>query len=120
MFTSNRKFLEFSSISENFIIFSPPEPTNYEEIGASEPLVVVEKYDALTLIGLNRPSKRNALNQQLLSSLSEAITNYENDNNARSAVLYGVGGNFCAGLDLDDISSNSEFRNPVSLRKVSF
>ena len=36
--------------------------------------------------------------------LSKAIEDFENDDSLRVAVLYGNGGNFCAGFDLKALS----------------
>ncbi|XP_026278829.1 2,3-dehydroadipyl-CoA hydratase-like [Frankliniella occidentalis] len=68
------------------------------------PLVLVEQYNAVTLIGLNRPSKRNALDTNLISCLREELKKFASNPLSSVAVLYGTGGNFCAGLDLDELT----------------
>lgn len=40
--------------------------------------------------------------------LEDAISRFEEDNNSSVAVLYGTGGNFCAGFDLQEIASLNE------------
>ncbi|MEL6236833.1 MAG: crotonase/enoyl-CoA hydratase family protein [Pseudomonadota bacterium] len=49
-------------------------------------------------IGLNRPKKRNAINDQVIEALSVGIARANAE--ARAAVLFGHGPHFCAGLDL--------------------
>ncbi|MEM9196762.1 MAG: crotonase/enoyl-CoA hydratase family protein [Pseudomonadota bacterium] len=49
-------------------------------------------------IGLNRPKKRNAINDQLIEALSVGIARANAE--AKAAVLFGHGPHFCAGLDL--------------------
>ncbi|KAK5649526.1 hypothetical protein RI129_000555 [Pyrocoelia pectoralis] len=73
------------------------------------PPIIVEQLGAVTTIGINRPQKRNCVNKQTAQSLKEAIVNFENDEKSLVAVLYGVGGNFCAGYDLYDLSQIESF-----------
>lgn len=61
-------------------------------------------------MGLNRPLKRNALNYKLLSALREELKIFESNEASSVAVLYGTGGNFCAGLDLDELPSSRPVR----------
>ena len=57
---------------------------------------------AVTTVTLNRPDKRNALNVELLTHLSAAISAAESDATQRILVLRGAGKVFCSGLDLDE------------------
>lgn len=52
---------------------------------------------------INRPSKRNAINLETFKRLQEAFNNFEEDKQTHIAILAGVGGNFSAGYDLEDI-----------------
>lgn len=72
---------------------------------SSESLVLVDHYQAITLLGLNRPAKRNALNIKLIEALRKELATFQVNTSSSVAVLYGTGGNFCAGLDLDDFPS---------------
>ncbi len=64
----------------------------------SQPLVTYELDGAIALIGLNRPDKRNAINDATIDALREAVLRAHEE--ADVAVLFGHGSNFCAGLDL--------------------
>jgi methylglutaconyl-CoA hydratase len=57
-------------------------------------------------ITLNRPDKRNALNDRLLAELREAIEAAEADEQVRVVVLRGAGKDFCAGADLSQLEKS--------------
>jgi enoyl-CoA hydratase len=61
-------------------------------------LFAVEKHTAL--ITLNRPERRNAINQALLVKLYECIEKVAADGDIRAAVITGSGKSFCSGIDL--------------------
>lgn len=49
----------------------------------SKPLVIVEKLNDITTIGINRPEKRNCVNHATAKKLMEAFAEFEADKNAR-------------------------------------
>jgi methylglutaconyl-CoA hydratase len=51
-------------------------------------------------IALNRPERRNALDQELLTELREALRVSAADDNVRVVVVTGTGKDFCSGMDL--------------------
>jgi enoyl-CoA hydratase/carnithine racemase len=51
-------------------------------------------------IALNRPEKRNALNDQAIGELASALIRLDSDPSVRAIVLHGEGTSFCAGYDL--------------------
>jgi enoyl-CoA hydratase len=55
---------------------------------------------SVTTIILDRPAVRNAVDRETASQLATAFRAFENDPGARVAILWGAGGNFCAGADL--------------------
>lgn len=63
-----------------------------------EPPVTIEQEGEVALIGLNRPAKRNAINDALLAALEQRIA--EAQGRARAMVVFGHGPCFSAGLDL--------------------
>lgn len=63
----------------------------------------MEKDENITLIGLNRPKYRNSINLFMANQLKRAFSDFEKDKNSSVAVLYGLGGNFCAGYDIDSL-----------------
>lgn len=72
------------------------------------PRVVVEKDKNITMIGINRPKIRNAISARTAVSLCQAFTNFEADETSPIAVLYGIGGSFCSGFDIREVSKNDE------------
>jgi len=62
--------------------------------------VTHEKKGPLSLIGIDRPESRNAVDRECAESLAEAFRDFEADREALIAVLFGHGGHFCAGADL--------------------
>ncbi|MCC6621555.1 MAG: crotonase/enoyl-CoA hydratase family protein [Deltaproteobacteria bacterium] len=55
------------------------------------------------LIGLARPAKRNAFTTTMLRELAEAYTAFEDDSDARVALLWAQGDHFTGGLDLAEV-----------------
>lgn len=58
--------------------------------------------EGITIITLNRPEKRNALNIALMSQFCDAIDVAVNDSTQRVVIIKGEGKVFCAGLDLNE------------------
>lgn len=62
--------------------------------------VRIEKQDAVTVVTLDRPDVRNAVDADTARRLHEAFLTFEDDADARVAVFHGAHGHFCAGWDL--------------------
>jgi enoyl-CoA hydratase/carnithine racemase len=62
----------------------------------------VETRDGAAIVTLDRPEKRNALNDELIAELSEALRAAEADEEIRAVVLTGAGSAFCSGYDLSE------------------
>lgn len=69
-----------------------------------EKTILVKQMGKVTTIGINRPEKRNCLDVATARLLSETLDEFENNEESLVGVLYGVGGNFCAGYDLKEIA----------------
>ena len=68
---------------------------------AAEQVLVTERRGAVTILRLNRPEARNALNPELLTAIGLGMVEAENDPDVRAVVLTGTGDKaFCAGMDL--------------------
>ena len=71
-----------------------------------EPEVIVERRDAVTVIRINRPEKRNALNPAVMAGVGRGITEADSTPDIRAVVLTGTGDRaFCAGMDLRAFAS---------------
>ncbi len=59
-------------------------------------------------ITLNRPEKRNALNDALINDLKNALREADKDETLRAIVIKGAGRDFCSGADLSALQKISE------------
>jgi enoyl-CoA hydratase len=67
--------------------------------------VRIEKSGPVTTVIHSRPEARNAVDRAHAEALAAAFAEFERDESARVAVLWGEGGNFCAGADLKAVAS---------------
>src|SRR5271157_2881756 len=70
--------------------------------------VKVEKSGAVWTVIHDRPEARNAMDPESADALTRAFLQFDADDSARVAVLYGEGGAFCAGWDLKYVSTLDE------------
>jgi enoyl-CoA hydratase len=75
--------------------------------------IATEARGHVFLIGLNRPQKLNAFNEEMLHALSSAYTRYDADDTLRCAVLFAHGKDFTAGLDLASVMPGIEAGGPL-------
>jgi enoyl-CoA hydratase/carnithine racemase len=69
------------------------------------PMVLIERQDGVALIPLNRPDKRNAVNEQMSAEALDALDAFELDEAIRCIILTGAGNqSFCAGQDMAEAS----------------
>lgn len=62
--------------------------------------IVYEEEGPIAIITLNRPEKLNALSDQLMYELGEALDNIQGNSSIRAVVLTGAGRAFSAGYDI--------------------
>ncbi|XP_065212765.1 short-chain-enoyl-CoA hydratase-like [Planococcus citri] len=70
--------------------------------------IIYRKYPPVVLIGINNPDNRNAINESIAVDLKNALSTFENDDEAKVGVIFGEGGNFCAGYDLKELANRLE------------
>ena len=68
-------------------------------------MLKIERLDAVMLLTLNRPEKRNALHPEMMRELLTVLGAIATDETLNVVVLTGAGNSFCAGLDLEQILS---------------
>ena len=71
---------------------APPVPTKPENIR-------VERRGSVLLIGIDRPEAQNRFDAPMLIGLGKAYHQLDHEDGLRAAVLYGVGRDFCLGVD---------------------
>ncbi len=81
--------------------------------GQQENSVRVEKRGSITTVILDRAHARNAVDRPTADALRQAFRDFEADDAARVAVLWGAHGNFCAGADLKAVADGDR-RNDVA------
>jgi methylglutaconyl-CoA hydratase len=84
-------------------------------------IVLYSLDDSIARITLNRPEKRNALNDQLIAGINAALVRADEDERARVVVLSGAGKDFCSGADLtalEKIAASSISDNVVDAQSL--
>ncbi len=66
--------------------------------------VRIERAGEVWTVVLSRPHRRNAVDRDTARALADAFRSFDTDPNALVAVLWGEGGNFCAGADLKAVA----------------
>ena len=69
----------------------------------TETLVTYELDGDVAVIGIDRASKRNAINDEVIKHLREAL--FRGTEEAKAGVIFGHGANFSAGLDLAEAAT---------------
>jgi len=59
--------------------------------------------NAIRVLTLNRPDKRNALNDELIADLKAALSEADVDESVKCIVIRGAGKDFCSGADLSSL-----------------
>ena len=67
-----------------------------------------ERRGVVTVVTINRPQARNAVNGPTARALLEAFIAFEEDESQLIAILVGGGENFCSGADLKALGTNEE------------
>lgn len=70
-------------------------------------LLVTTENNTITLT-LNRPDKRNALNDGLINALKDALREADKSETLRAVVINGAGSDFCSGADLSVLQKVAE------------
>lgn len=63
--------------------------------------ILYELKNAVATVTLNRPERRNAITDEMMAEVSQALKSASRDSQVRTIVLTGAGKGFCAGQDLD-------------------
>jgi enoyl-CoA hydratase len=66
-----------------------------------------EKYGAVTIVTIQRPEVRNAVDAEAAEQLADAFREFDDDDASSVAILTGAGGTFCAGADLKAVAEGT-------------
>lgn len=72
--------------------------------------VHIQRDGHVTIITLDRPQRRNAVDRATADALADAFRAFDADSDAHVAILTGAGGTFCAGADLKAIADGQPNR----------
>ncbi|MGH2806006.1 MAG: crotonase/enoyl-CoA hydratase family protein [Actinomycetota bacterium] len=75
--------------------------------------VRVEQVRQITVVTIDRPEVRNAVDGPTAAALADAFRAFDADTESHVAILTGAGGHFCAGADLKAMSEEPERANRV-------
>lgn len=81
----------------------------------TSPVLLIDIQDDVAVLEINRPDKRNAMNDELLTAIGAFFANPPEQ--VRVVILTGRGGHYCAGLDLSEHVSRSAEGNLYHSRK---
>lgn len=80
----------------------------------SDDPLLVQRDGRVVRAVLNRPARRNAMDESLVARLDELLAELQGDARARVLVLSGAGGHFCAGLDLTEVGAPEDPREKLA------
>jgi 2-(1,2-epoxy-1,2-dihydrophenyl)acetyl-CoA isomerase len=86
-----------------------------KEIDMEDPNIIYEKHGRVAVITLNRPRTLNALNREMLTTLSSCIKDTGKDEDVRSVILTGAEGAFSTGLDVEELLSEQVKEPPLPI-----
>ncbi|MEP0203521.1 MAG: crotonase/enoyl-CoA hydratase family protein [Halioglobus sp.] len=75
--------------------------------------VSVERAGGVTVVTIERPEVRNAVDGETAYALAAAFREFDNDEESAVAILQGRDGHFCAGADLKAVAAGKD-SNPMS------
>ncbi|MGP9814408.1 crotonase/enoyl-CoA hydratase family protein [Rhodopseudomonas sp. NSM] len=73
--------------------------------------VLIERDGPVTIISINRPERRNAVDGATAKKLYDAFLAFDADETSSVAVFTGEGGTFCAGADLKAVAAGDSERS---------
>ena len=83
----------------------------------SRATILVERDGPVTIVTINRPERKNAVDGATARALYDAFLAFDADDTASVAILSGIGDTFCAGADLKAISAGDlDRRNAIGDR----
>jgi methylglutaconyl-CoA hydratase len=74
----------------------------------SEPLIIENSPQGITTLTLNQPDRHNALSQEMIDALLEALTNLKQQPVSRVLILAANGKSFCSGADLVEMRTMAQ------------
>jgi enoyl-CoA hydratase/carnithine racemase len=83
--------------------------------GSDAPVLLEEDLGPVRRLTLNRPERLNALSNELVETLSAALTRAAEDDAVRVLIIAGSGRAFCAGYDLKEEAEHEKEHGPLDV-----
>lgn len=80
--------------------------------------VLLKVKEGIATLTLNRPEVHNALDSEMILSLSEYLNKLQEDNQIQALVLQGNGANFCSGADIQWMKKSAEFSREENFKEA--
>jgi enoyl-CoA hydratase len=77
---------------------------------SDQPPILVERDGPVTIVSINRPERRNAVNGATAKLLFDAFLAFDADETSSVAVFTGTNGAFCAGADLKMVATGDPLK----------
>ncbi len=84
----------------------------------ADEVLTIERRGNVVTFTMNRPEKRNALNEPLMKALDGALSSIEDDKEIRAVIVRGAGTSFCSGLDLAEADRLEGAHSPVNIERI--
>jgi enoyl-CoA hydratase len=81
--------------------------------------LTVDRKGHTMIVTMNRPEAKNALSSAMLVGMADAWVEADEDDDVRTIILTGAGGDFCTGMDLKAFSGASSGDNPYAARMAA-
>jgi isohexenylglutaconyl-CoA hydratase len=80
--------------------------------------IILKLEEGVLYLTLNRPQKRNAMNDKLVAEVMQTFDAIESSREVRAVVMRGTGGHFCAGGDISGMNDSS--RTPDDAKRAAW
>jgi enoyl-CoA hydratase/carnithine racemase len=80
--------------------------------------IVCEVDGKVAVVTLNRPSRRNALDREMLVTLSETLGGLRNRTGVLAVILTGSGSSFCSGVDISVEGRRTFYQPPQAIERL--
>ncbi|MCB9481209.1 MAG: enoyl-CoA hydratase [Desulfobacteraceae bacterium] len=74
-------------------------------------------HNNIGIITLNRPERKNAINQELLAGLYKSVNEIAENDEIKVGIITGNGDSFCSGIDLKALQNGENLFDPIGDQK---
>jgi enoyl-CoA hydratase len=89
-------------------------------INVTDTLSVQRPHTGVAVLQLNRPARLNAINDVMVSELTQTLAALGSDGSVNAVVLTGAGRGFCSGIDMRDFGPRIPEANAPAIDRLRF